>query len=358
MNKPTPSRLLFPLILIAVAAGIVYLAAAKKPPEVIAPVEERPTPVQVQIVEAVSLPDIIELTGRLAADEEALLATEKPGLVRKVHVDQGVRVKKNDLLLELDSVLWTAATRKSELELAEAERDLARWRELSRSGAVATTELDRLQTRRDLAAEQVVESKAHVDKCFVRSPADGWIDQRFLSEGEFAPEGEAAYRFVRLDPIKVRFDLPERDARAVQPGQSLTFSLDDGATRRTGTVSFVALAALPENNAFRVELTAPNPDETLKPGMIVRVAVVRRHFEKAIQVPLGAVVPHKDVYVTYVVKDGKAVRRVVKLGGLLGDNTIVEAGLQPGDRVVVEGNRTLSDGSAVRVIQAGDGAAP
>jgi membrane fusion protein (multidrug efflux system) len=358
MNTPTFRSILFPLTLGAIVVGIVFLAISPKPSKPIPIVVEAPTAVRVQAARATSLPDIVELTGRLAPDEAALLATEKPGLVRKIHVDKGVRVKKNDLLLELDSTLWTTAARKAELALADVERELARWKELAASGAVAASDLDRLQTQRDLAVETVAEARANVDKCLVRSPADGWIDQRLLSEGEFAPEGAAAYRFVKLNPINVQFDLPERDVRALALDMALAFTLDDGQTARTGTVSFVARAASPENNAFRVELTVPNTDEALKPGMIARIAVTRRQFEHAIVAPLSAIVPHKDVHVVYVARDGKAVRRIVKLGGLLGEGAIIEDGLQEGDEIIVEGNRTLSDGTAVKIMPADGGAAP
>jgi membrane fusion protein (multidrug efflux system) len=358
MNRPSVRSLVTPLIMGAIVAAILILILTRKPVKPVPPVPEAPTAVRVQAVRAGALPDIVELTGRLAPDEDAVLATRKPGLVRKVHVDKGVRVKAGDLLLELDSTLWTSAVRKADLSLAEAERDLARWKELATSGAVSPTDLDRLQTRRDLAAETVTEARAHLDQCFVRSPADGWIDQRFLSEGEFAPEGAAAYRFVKLNPLKVQFDLPERDGRALTAGLALPFTLDGFPTAKTGLVSFIARAASPENNAFRVELTVPNADEALQPGMIARIAVTRRQYEHALVTPLSAVIPHKDVHVVYVARDGKAVRRIVKLAGLLGEGAIIEDGLREGDEVIVEGNRSLSDGTPVRIMPDGDGALP
>jgi multidrug efflux pump subunit AcrA (membrane-fusion protein) len=120
----------------------------------------------------------------------------------------------------------------------------------------------------------------------------------------------------------------------------------------------MAKAASPENNAFRVELTVPNEDENLRPGMIARISVVRRLYENAILAPLGAVVPHKDVHVVYIALDGKAIRRMVKLGGLLGENAIIEDGLTPGDAMIIEGNRALSDGTVIAIQPEADGTAP
>jgi multidrug efflux pump subunit AcrA (membrane-fusion protein) len=94
-------------------------------------------------------------------------------------------------------------------------------------------------------------------------------------------------------------------------------------------------------------MVVPDPDSRLRAGMIAEVALVRGVAEQAIVLPLAAVVPHKGDYVVFVVEDGHAVRRLVRIDSFVGHEAVIRSGLSAGERVVIEGQRTLQDGMPV-----------
>ena len=120
----------------------------------------------------------------------------------------------------------------------------------------------------------------------------------------------------------------------------------------TGATTFVSSQADRASNAFAAELEADNADGALKAGMIAQVALVRKEREGALVVPLAAVVPRKGEHYVFAAVDGRAVRKRVRIAALTGHEAVLESGVAPGDRIVVEGHRGLQDG--MKVAEAGE----
>ena len=330
---------------------IVVLALLPRPEEESADDAERPVPVRVLTVEPRTIPDVIELPARIEPAQEALLAVERAGRVVERRVRKGDAVKKGQALLRVDGRLWDAARRRAEIEARDAAKDLARWKELEKTGAVSTSDFEGILRRQEAAEIALEEAQVILGQCEVRAPFDGVIVDRFVEEGDYANEGQAVVRLVRLDRVKVAFDVPEQDIRAVEPGQEKPFTLAAIPGREfSGRVSFVSSQAARDSNSFAVELEADNPDGVLMAGMIAQVSVQRRLREGAAVVPLAAVVPRKGEHYVFVEEGGRAVRRRVLIGAMLGHEAVLDGGVSAGDRVVVEGHRGLQDGMAVTVV--------
>lgn len=335
-------------MVLALALLTILLGVFRKGRPHAEPAQEKAVPVTVMTAELRRAAPRLMLTGRIEGMSELDLATEKAGRVVKLGADKGDRVKAGDVLLRLDDRVWKAALERARLALKEAERDLARWEELSRSGAVSASDYESMKTRRDQARTARDEAEALVSQCVVRTPVDGVVDERLLDEGEYANEGMLAFRVVAMDEVKLLVDVPEREIAAVHAGEPMEFTVDAlGGAAFTGTVSFVSVAASRENNAFRSESIVSNPDHRLKPGMMARVRLERQGREETIVLPLNAIVPKKGEYFVFIADNGQAVRRRVNLDAVLGEEAIVSKGLKGGESVILEGNRTLSDGMPV-----------
>jgi membrane fusion protein (multidrug efflux system) len=334
----------------AMAAAIVVLAVAKKPKQNVEASPEKSLAVRTWVVQPRPAVDVLRIPGQIEASEHARVAVEKPGRVVELPVDEGDPVRKGQVMLAVDSRIWDATRRQAEIEKRQAERDLARWRELEKTGAVSASDFDQIQRRMDLAEVAMTQAVVAASQCRVRSPIDGVVDARFIEEGEYANEGQAVFRVVNADIVKVSFDVPERDVGTVRTNRLVAFTV--GTTDPvafTGRVTFVSVAANRENNAFRAELTLPNPEQRLRPGMIADVFLSRAARPAAAVVPLAAVVPRKGEHFAFVVKDGRAVRRRVRIDAIFGQDAALADGIQPGDELVVEGQRTLQDGVSVSV---------
>jgi membrane fusion protein, multidrug efflux system len=342
---------------LAALIGLMVALIANRPPEDVEEPPERAVPVAVKTVSPRPMPDRRILPGRIAAESSALIAGENPGRIIELPVDEGDDVDRGDLLMRVDDRLFRTALRRAEIEYREAQKDLDRRRELREAGALSESEMDAVQTRFDLAEAALEEARVVLDKCSIRSPIDGTVNRRLMELGEYVNEGQTVFEVVQSDPVRVRFDVPERDVGGVELGRDMAFEISalDGATR-TGRVVFASEAAQPGNNAFRVELAADNADGRLRPGMIARVDFVRRTIPDAIAVSLAAVVPQKGEHVVFVVEEDRAVRRRVTIHAIVGHEAILGEGVEGGDRVVVEGQRALIDGALVTVSAAGDDA--
>ena len=338
-----------------VLALIFLFAANPKPAEKTAAELEKAVAVRTLVVEPRPVADAVQLPGRIEALQDARLGAQRAGQVVEILADKGQAVTEGQRLLRLDSRLWDAACRRAEIEARDAARDLKRWKELEKTGAVSASDYEGIQRRQEAAEIALDEARVMLAQCEVCAPFAGVIVERLVEVGDYANEGQAVLRVVRLDRIKVAFDVPEQDAGALQPGQTLTFTLAALAGREfTGTITFLSSQAARESNSFPAELAADNADGALKAGMIAEVTLARPERAGAIVVPLAAVVPRKGEYYVFGVADGRAVRKRVLIAALTGHDAVLESGLAAGERIVVEGHRGLQDG--MKVVETGAGA--
>ncbi len=335
-------------LLAVVGVLIVAFVRMRKPAEPAAAEAERPVAVRVLEVVPRDVPDVILLPGRIEPIQEARLPAERAGRVVEILADKGAAVSAGQILLRVDARLWAAARRRADIEVRDAARDLKRWRELEKTGAVSASDYEAIQRRQEAAEIAREEAEVMLSQCEVRAPFAGVIVDRLVEVGDYANEGQAVFRVVRLDRAKVAFEVPEQDIAAVAPGQEKPFTLAALPGREfTGTVAFVSSQAARDSNSFTVELETDNTAGALKAGMIAQVSLLRRMRAAAVVVPLAAVVPRKGEHYVFLEQASRAVRRRVLVGALFGHEAVLEAGVASGERVVVEGHRGLQDGMAV-----------
>ena len=331
-----------------VVAGIVFFAANRKPPEKAAREEEKPMAVRTIELEPRQVDDHVLLPARIEPLQEANLGAERAGRVVEIIADKGQMVEAGQVLLRIDGRLWDAARRRAEIEARDAARDLKRWKELEKTGAVSASDYEAILRRQESAEIALEEATTMLSQCEVRSPFAGVIVDRMVEAGDYANEGQAVFRLIRLDRVKVVLDVPERDIGSVQAGQRKGFTLAVLPGREfEGEVTFVSSQADRASNSFRVELEAGNGEGVLKAGMIAQVLLARREREGALVVPLAAVVPRKGEHFVFAAVEGRAVRKRVLIAAWTGSEAVLESGVAAGDRIVVEGHRGLQDGMKV-----------
>lgn len=332
-------------LLTALVVALILLPPRREPKP---PREDKPALVRSLIVTPRAIADVLELTGRVEARADTVMGCEQEGRIVDLAVDRGARVKAGQVLLATDRRLWEAGVRRALIERDDAARDLRRWSELRAAGAVSPSEFEAAQSRLDRAEVALRETQTWLDQCEVRAPFDGLVAERLVEPGSFVNKGQAAFRIVRLDPVKIVFDLPERDILTARVGAPVTFGVTAAPAQTfTGRVAFVSPAAPPGGHAFRIELEADNAVGLLRPGMIADVHYVRGERATALVIPLAAVTPRKGETVVYVIEADRAVRRVVQIDGLRGAEAILAGGLTRGERLVIEGQRALQDGQPV-----------
>jgi multidrug efflux system membrane fusion protein len=189
------------------------------------------------------------------------------------------------------------------------------------------------------------------------APMDAVVLSRTIERGTLASPGVAAFTLADVSALKAVFGVPEQIASALAPGDRI--DVESASVAHAGTITAIAPAADSDSRVFRVEVTLPNTNGSLKPGTIA-TAIVRASgaakVSDLLQLPLSAVVSAGDgdygVFVLDGARDPAVARlRRVEIGPVLNDNTVaVTAGLAPDDVAIVSGAPLLVDGESVRVI--------
>ena len=314
--------------------------------------QSQPKKVKVSVITIKPTPvkDVLVLPGETEAWQDVRLASETDGVVEWIDPKEGQSVRKGQLIAKIDVSVLKAA-----LDHAEASFDLAdklyqRRKMLSERKVIANEELDRSQNERTLALTNLRRAKLHYDRGFLHSPVNGVVNYLHVDVGEFVDRGDPVADIVNVDKIKINVNVPELDVRYFRPGQKAMVTVDAFPGRRlTGTIDFVAYKADPATKTFHVKVLIENPKREIRPGMIARVAFLRRVIPDGLVVPLFALVDKGGERIVFVEKDGIAYARTVSIGVIEGDRVQITAGLEDGDHVIVSGQTEVEEGMQVQV---------
>ena len=307
-------------------------------------------PVSVTVVEPVSLRDVVFLPGETEAYEDVKVAANASGRVEWIGPREGQTVEKGALLAKIDVSVHKAA-----LEHAQAAYNLAndlckRRRRLYANKIIAREELEQNETQLKLALTDLEQIKVKYEHGFPKSPIKGIINYLYVDVGEYADAGKPIADIVNIDKIKINVRVPELDIRFVQKGQKTPVKIDAfPECAYDGTVEFVSFKADPATKTFLVRSVIDNSGHDIRPGMIGRVAFVRRTIADAIAVPLFAVIDKGGERLVFVESDGIAKARTISIGMIEGDRVQVTNGIRPGDHLIVKGHTEVEDGMRVMV---------
>jgi membrane fusion protein (multidrug efflux system) len=307
-------------------------------------------PVAVMIVEPVSMRDVIFLPGETEASEDVKVAANTAGRVDWIGPREGQKVNKGDLLVKIDVSALKAARDHAEAAYKLADDLYQRRLRLYDNKIIAKEELDQSETQRTLALTDLEQIKIRYNHGFPKSPIAGIVNHLYLDEGEYADIGKPIADIVNIDRIKINVRVPELDVRFVKKGQPTPVKIDAFPERTLiGTVDFVSFKADPATKTFLVRSIIDNAGHDIRPGMIGRVAFVRRAISDAVAVPLFSLVDKGGERIVFVEKNSVAESRTISIGVIEGDRVQITSGLNVGDHLIVKGHTEVEDGMKVIV---------
>ncbi|MDD5204216.1 MAG: efflux RND transporter periplasmic adaptor subunit, partial [Desulfobacterales bacterium] len=231
-----------------------------------------------------------------------------------------------------------------------AEELYERRQKLHERKIINQEDLDRSLTERILAQGNLKQARIEYERGFTQAPISGFVNYLYVDQGEFVDKGKPLLDLVDVEKIKINVDMPELDVRFIQSGQAAKVTVDAlPGSEWTGTVDFVSFKADPGTKTFQVRVVIPNADHRVRPGMIARVAFLRRVIPEAVTAPLFAIVEKSGERMVFVENDGIIQARAVSLGVIEGDRIQVTKGLNPGDRLVIAGQTFVEEGMKVQV---------
>ncbi|PLX85707.1 MAG: hypothetical protein C0617_03230 [Desulfuromonas sp.] len=312
---------------------------------------EKVTNVTLATVTAADHRENFTLPGTLEAWEDLTLAAEIPGSVRWIGPEEGDRLKQGQSILRLDLDTLEAKVARDQAEYDRLKQHLQRRQGLVEKKLVSQQEYEDAVQALKVAEANLRVSRVALEKSSLRSPVDGVLDELLIDLGEYVGVGDPVAVVVQVDRLKVLVDVPEKDVADLAVGDGVEVeaaSIGRGAPPRlSGKVIHLAYKADPVTRTYRAKIAIDNSAGSLRPGMIVKAAFVRRELKGVIAVPLYALVDQDGVKVVYVAEEGRAVRRVVVAGPVVGDRVVIVEGLASGEKLIVKGQQLVTDGAAV-----------
>ena len=298
------------------------------------------------------LEDKISLPAEVEAFEDLWVKAEVKGQVLDIPAKEGQSVKKGQLLVRLDDRDYRSRLARIEANFRLAKQDYGRMATLVQKNIAAESKLDEIEARLEELKAQRSEAQLSLDRTRITAPISGQLNEIKAKKGDLLDVNQQVAQILQFKKVKVTVGVPESDVAAVFDLNEAGVIIEALGNRKVkGKKIFLSRQPRTLARLYDLELMVPNPDGRILPGMFGQVELVKRVFDQALAVPLYAVITHGDERFVYVEKDGKAERRLIKLGVLVGWQVHVEAGLNPGDRVIVVGQRFLDDGQAVKIIK-------
>jgi membrane fusion protein, multidrug efflux system len=323
----------------------------------------RPPAVEVARVEVVKLTDEASAVGSLRSRQSVVLRPEVSGRVTQLNFRDGQRVRRGEVLVQLDDQLPLAQIQQAQAELSIAQANHKRNQELVAQGFISQRSVEESAANLQVAQAKLALAKATAARLRILAPFDGIAGIRTVNVGDYLKDGADIVNIEDLDAMYVDFRLPERFQSKVRRGQTALVELDALAGRRYAAV-VQAIDPLVDANGRSVGVRAcvDNRHLQLRPGMFARVTAVFGDRENARVVPEEALVPQAGRQFVIRLVDGpdqdtKIAQRVeVQVGIRRPGRVEITEGLQPGDLVVTAGQqRVQRDGMPVRVVDLGRG---
>jgi membrane fusion protein (multidrug efflux system) len=322
-----------------------------------------------------------ELSGRIVAFEASEVRPQIAGIVRRRMFTEGSYVRAGQALYQIDPQIYRAAANEAAANLASAQATAGaararadRYRPLAQIEAISKQDLDDAQAQARAANASVAQMRARLDTAqinlrftTVTAPISGHIGRSLVTEGALVTDSQASPLALiqRTDPVYV--DIQQSAANllamrrmlasgAASPGSTtIHLILEDGSDYGlTGRIAFAEAVTNEQTGTVTLRATVPNPNGLLIPGMFVRAKFEQFIDRGAILVPQVALSrdANGDAMVWVVGADNKVQQRKVTADRTQGDQWIVTAGLEAGDKIVTQGASNLQPGMAVRAVPA------
>lgn len=392
-NAPSRSSsrcLLIAMVLLAIALSS---AACKSG----YPVSARNTPgseakearaVKVAQVSEIAMEQTVTVTGTLAAYDQATVSAKVPGRVKSIAVDLGSVVRQGQIIAQIEQQDYqlrlqqaeaalaqararvglppegkddridpekTGTVRQAQALLDDAKLKFERAENLFQRGVLAKAQLDAAEAEYKVALSRyqdaveeirnrqalVVQRRSELEiarqqlvDSSIYAPFNGIVQEKRASIGEYLAAGAPLVNVVRMDPLRLKAEVPERESRNVRVGQQVRVSLEGDPNVYTGNIARISPTITAQNRVLIVEAEVHNNGQ-LRPGSYARAEIVSANNNPALGVPINAIVSFAGIDKVILVQDNKAVERPITLGRRTADWAEVLTGLKSGDTVVI-----------------------
>jgi len=356
---PEPRNLVTP---ISIAVAVVSLAwaiyatqhkpsAAGGPAPGAVPRSGGPAFVSIAPVRNERISQKLEALGNAHANESVDISSKTSNVVTSIMFRDGERVRRGQVLVQLDDAQLRADVAAAEAAVAESERLYNRSRELMDTEALSKAQFDQLEATLKANRARLEAARARFEDSVIRAPFNGRVGLRRVSVGTLISPGDVITTLDDTSVIKLDFSVPENFLSTLREGLAVRATAPAFPGRAfAGKVASIDSRVDLNTRSVTVRALLSNEDGALRPGMFLNVTLANDE-RAALVIPEEALTPEAERQFVFVVNDGKAERREVRIGNRRPGSVEVLAGLVAGEKVIVEGTQKVRDGVPVRTTE-------
>jgi RND family efflux transporter MFP subunit len=317
----------------------------------VAEIKSDAIPVALTEVKTAKLDKSFTAQGNFAPIQSLTLMSETQGQIQKVLKRKGDRVKAGELLLQVESNTMAADLATAQTNAEKAKRDLERFENLAAGDAITKRQLEDARLAAKSTEGQLVAARQRLNKTRITAPISGEINEIFVEVGSYLNAGTKLYDIVNVDKLKLQVKVSESEVLLINKGDKVKVKAAAGSGQEyEGTVTAIAAKADPTLK-FDVEVEVKNAENNnLRAGMYGTASFEAAEQRDAQLLPREAIVGSIQNPSVYVVKDQIASLRQVRVGTVTQNQVEVLEGVQPGEKIVQNGQINLREGMKVSVL--------
>jgi RND family efflux transporter MFP subunit len=272
------------------------------------------------------------------------------GTVSAVNADEGMAVKKGQVLATLDKSTMMNTYEIANSTLSQTMDAYKRMRTLYNKGSLPEIKFIEIQTKLDQARANERIAKKNLGDCILRAPFNGYISQRSIDVGNNVTSGISCFKIVKIDNVKVKVSVPEKEISQIHIGMPVSFSvaaLDDH--QFTGIIKEKGVQANALSHTYDIKIEVNNKNHILLPGMVCSAEINISNRDKTIIIPQETVLVDGEGEYVWVVNGNETHRRSITTAGVNSKGAIIASGLHNGEQIVTSGFNKISEDSKVKI---------
>lgn len=309
--------------------------------------------VRIEKIEPSNFKHFIKVQGTVESDNNILVSSRSSGLIKKIYVQAGDKITKDQLLAEIDGAVLESSKAELEQALSLAETIYKRQKRLWDKGIGSEIEFLQAKNNKESLEKKIQTLEEQYKLTKVTAPISGTIDEVMIKEGEMTAAGKAAVRIVQLSRLKVTASLSENYISSVKINNLVQVEIPVLNESFNQTIGSVSQVIDPQNRTFRIEIPVPKDQFNIKPNMLAVVTINDYSNPEALSVPQNIVQKTGAGQFIFSAekKNGRWLvrKRFIVTGKDYNNLVEIKKGLEPGEFVVTFGYQNLAEGQIVEI---------
>ena len=304
-------------------------------------------PVEISVISQSNDNNLRNYVGTIKSEMKLPTAFPLGGTITGIYVKNGQHVKKGALIARVDETTAKSLHNAAMATLNQAEDGYNRLKQLHDEGGIPDVRWVQMETDLEKARQAEISTRKHLNECTLRAPQDGFISMEEHTIGESLLPSTPFCHIIDMNKMVVEFSVPEKEIGVIQIGDNAEATFP-GLDNMTKTIEIIdkSFVSNPLGHTYTIKARVPVEDKDILPGMVVKIKLSLSEAS-GIVVPSSCVLTMPEGADVWIVKNGKAYRRNIKVGGFVKNGVVVESGLQSGDTIITAGYQKLYNGAKV-----------